>query len=58
MNKDRRTYAPQDFDDDHCPKQDRYERLIDQADYLRDKRKDEQWEAAMEASERRKAAES
>jgi hypothetical protein len=36
-----------------CPKTDRYERELERADYLRDEMKDRQWEAAMEASEKR-----
>lgn len=52
MNKDRRTYEPQDMDDVRenpygCPKTDRYERELERADYLRDEMKDREWEAAM-----------
>ena len=52
MNKDRRTYEPQDMDDVRenpygCPKTDRYERELARADYLRDEMKDREWEAAM-----------
>jgi len=62
MSKDHRTYEPQDFDDVRedpyrCPKTDRYERELERADYLRDERKDREWEAAVEASERRKEKE-
>jgi len=63
MNKDRRTYAPQDFDDVRedpytCPKNSDYERLLERADYLRDEMKDRECEAAWEASQKRKDAES
>jgi len=36
------------MNDDHETKQDRYERLIDRADWLRTERKDREWEKAME----------
>ena len=53
MNKDRRQYEPQDFDDVRedpygCPKTDSYERELERADYLRDEMKDRESEAAME----------
>ena len=59
MSKDRRQYEPQDFDDIRenpysCPKTDRYERELERADFLRDERKDREWEAAMEAAEKRR----
>jgi hypothetical protein len=38
IHKDRRQYN--DPEDDECPKQSRIDRLIDQADYLRDERRD------------------
>ena len=65
MNKDRRTYAPQDEDDFSdvcenpyaCPKGRDIESLLDRADYLRDEQKDREWEEAMEATRLRKEKE-
>jgi hypothetical protein len=55
-------YEPDDMDDIRenpyrCPKTDRYERELERADFLRDEMKDREWEAAMEASEKRRKAE-
>lgn len=55
-------YEPDDFDDVEddpyrCPEMISFEEMLDKADYLRDKMKDEAWERSVEASEQRKAKE-
>lgn len=40
--------------EDKCPRENAMERLLERADYLRDERKDREWEKAMEATEKRK----